>query len=120
MFRQSIFIAATIAAALASVGCATKPAGEGTHLVYRNSAGVPYMQFDYPTADLCRRTEAIATGDVRCQAVSAAAQLKARATLRYEPPGIEVVGHYSDMPACTKANSSMALGVKLAGGCAGK
>ncbi|WP_048440651.1 hypothetical protein [Caenimonas sp. SL110] len=120
MSKQSILVAACVAAAFTAVGCATKPVGEGTHLVYRNSSGAPYMQFDYPTADFCRKTEAIATGDVRCQSSSAGAQLMARATLRFEPPGMDVVGHYADMAACTRANSSMSLGVKLASACAPK
>jgi hypothetical protein len=109
-----------IAAAALAAGCATKPESSGNHLVYRGANGAPVMQFDYPNADFCQKTEAVARGDVRCQKDSVGAQFTARATLRYEPPGMDVVGHYADLDACRKANSSMAQGVRLSSPCAAK
>jgi len=44
-------------------------------------------------------------------------QLHARATLRYDPPGMLVEGHYPDVARCQSANSKMAPGVELVNPC---
>ena len=103
-----------VAAALA--GCSTP----NTHLVYRDSAGAPSMQIDYPNSGFCQQVEAIASGNARCEGVSQARSLGAIATLHYDPPGLDVVAHYPDMQSCERANSRMAMGVKLLKRCANK
>lgn len=102
-------------------GCASQPPTEsGKHLVYRDDKGTPTMQIDYPTEDFCRKVEAIARGNVRCQAKSADSQLHARATLRYDPPGMLVEGHYPDVARCETATAKTAMGVKLVSPCLAK
>jgi hypothetical protein len=98
--------------------CAAQPpTAAGKHLVYRDSGGTPTLQVDYPSADFCRKVEAIASRNARCQSESAANQLHARATLRYDPPGMLVEGHYPDVARCQSANSKMAPGVELVNPC---
>jgi hypothetical protein len=102
-------------------GCANRPSGTGgKHLVYRDSSGMPTMQFDYPSDDFCRKVEAIAARNARCQANSADDLLQARATLRYNPPDVLIEAHYPDVARCEKANSTMAQGVELANRCRAK
>jgi hypothetical protein len=110
-----------IVSALVLAGCASRPPGEaGTHLVYRDASGKPTMQIDYPSVDFCRRVEAIARRDSRCEAKSASSELQASATLRYNPGDMLVEGHYPDVAACQRANANMARGVELAKPCTAK
>lgn len=103
-------------------GCATpsQPVKGGKHLVYRDAGGKPTLQIDYPSEDFCRKVEAIASRNARCEVESAGGQLPARATLRYNPPGLLVQGHYANLAECEKANSAMSQGVELAQPCASK
>jgi hypothetical protein len=91
----------------------------GKHLVYRDSSGNAIRQFDYPDDAFCRRVESAAGRSARCQAESAPG-LQARATLRYNPPGILVQGHYADMARCRADTSVMSAGVQLVDGCAAR
>lgn len=122
LLRMSLLALPVVAAILA--GCAA-PAqkelsyGQGKHLVYRDASGNLIRQFDYPTEDACRRVAAVA-GGARCQADSAAAQLQAKATLLYNPPGFTVQGHYADMTRCQSETRSLGNGVQLMDGCAAK
>ena len=116
----------SILAALALAGCASQtttqaPAGGGAgkHLVYRDSAGTVVRQFDYPDDAFCRRVEAMAGRGARCQATGASG-LQARATLRYNPPGVLVEGHYADMARCRADTSTMSPGVQLVNPCTAK
>lgn len=101
-------------------GCAsqtTTPAGPpGKHLVYRDSNGQVVRSFEYPDDGFCRRVEAIAGRGARCQA-EAPSGTQARATLRYNPPGVLVQGTYSDMARCRADTSSMSPGVELINPC---
>lgn len=116
--RLSILAAVAVLAA----GCATQttttvPAGpSGRHLVYRDASGNVIRQFDYPDDAFCRRVEALAGRSARCQATPATG-MQARATLRYNPPGVLVEGHYSDMNRCRTDNSVMSSGVQLVNPC---
>lgn len=102
-------------------GCASQPAATaGKHLVYRDASGTPTMQIDYPSEDVCRKVEAIASRNARCQAKSAESQLLARATLRYNPPGMLVEGHYPDVARCQAATAKTAQGVELVNPCTAK
>ena len=108
-------------ATLILAGCASQvPATSGTHLVYRDAGGTPTLQIDYPSADVCRKVEMVASKNARCQAESASGQLRASATLRYDPPGMLVEGHYADLARCQTANSTMARGVELVKPCTAK
>ena len=112
-----LFLAAT-AAVLA--GCASTPAGPpGKHLVYRDSAGNPIRQFDYPDDAFCRRVQSMAGGAARCQAETASG-LSAQATLRYNPPGVIIHGHYADMARCRADTGTLSAGVELVEACASK
>ena len=106
----SVLVIATLA------GCATP----NTHLVYRDKAGAPSMQVDYPNSGFCQQVAAIASGNAKCEGVSQAPSLGAVATLHYDPPGLDVVAHYPDMQSCERANSRMAVGVKLLKRCSTK
>jgi hypothetical protein len=116
-----LFLLAAAAALLA--GCAASPsipAGPpGKHLVYRDSSGNAIRQFDYPDDAFCRRVEAAAGRGARCQA-EAASGLGAHATLRYNPPGVLVLGHYADMARCRADTGIMSAGVELVQACAAK
>jgi hypothetical protein len=114
-----LFLLATTAAVLA--GCAASPpAGPpGKHLVYRDSSGNAIRQFDYPDDAFCRRVESAAGRSARCQAEGAAG-LGAQATLRYNPPGVLVQGHYADMARCRADTGTMSAGVELVQACAAK
>ena len=118
---QVLFLAAGIAIL---AGCASQPqapAGPpGKHLVYRDSGGAVLRQFDYPDDAFCRKVEAVAGRGARCQAESVSGQLQAKATLRYNPPGIVVESHYADMARCQRDNSSMSPGVELLNQCTPK
>jgi hypothetical protein len=113
-----LFLASTVIA-----GCASQlrePVGNGKHLVYRDANGAPTMQIDYPTEEFCRKVEAVARRPSRCEPNSLGGQLQARATLRYDPPGVQVEAHYPDVARCQRANASMAQGVELINPCAPK
>jgi len=116
MPKRTIAALLTIAAA-ALTGCATQ---NNTHLVYRDANGAPSMQVDYPNAGFCTQVEAVAAGSVKCEGVSAASNLAATATLYYDPPGLDVIAHYPNLQTCEKANSRMAMGVKLMKRCSTK
>lgn len=104
-----------------AAGCATQTATTpaeppGRHLVYRDASGNAIRQFDYPDDAFCRRVEALAGRGARCQATPVAG-MQARATLRYNPPGVLVEGHYSDINRCRTDNSVMSPGVQLINPC---
>lgn len=106
---------------LVLAGCASQPAATAVkHLVYRDDGGTPTMQIDYPSEDFCRKVEAIASRNARCQAKSAESRLHARATLRYNPPGMLVEGHYPDVARCQAATARTAPGVELVNPCTAK
>jgi hypothetical protein len=105
-----------VLAAVVLAGCATQPPSVGRHLVYRDSAGHPIRQFDYPDDAFCRRVAGMAGGSAHCQ-VEPAAGLTAHATLRYNPPGVLVEGHYADLERCRIDNSRMSGGVELVSAC---
>jgi hypothetical protein len=113
-----LFILAAAAAALA--GCATSGGGPdapaGKYLVYRDGSGNLVRQFDYPDDAFCRRVQAMAGRGARCEAASATG-MGATATLRYNPPGILVQGHYADMARCRADTNSMSPGVQLINPC---
>ena len=73
-------------------------------------------QFDYPDDAFCRKVESMAGRSARCQPESASG-LQARATLRYNPPGVLVQGHYADMARCRADTASMSPGVELINPC---
>lgn len=106
--------------AVVAAGCATQnkvPEGPGgRHLVYRDSSGNAIRQFVYPDDAFCRRVEALAGRAARCQAEPATG-MQAKATLRYNPPGVLVEGHYMNMDRCRTDNSSMSAGVQLVNPC---
>jgi hypothetical protein len=121
--NKPLFLLAAVAALLA--GCASAPTGPGAsvppgkHLVYRDGSGNVIRQFDYPDDAFCRRVEQMAGRGARCQAESAAG-MQAQATLRYNPPGIIVHGHYADMARCRADTSTMSPGVQLVDACKSK
>jgi hypothetical protein len=113
-----LFLLAAAAAVLA--GCASQPPSQpGKHLVYRDASGAVIRQFDYPDDAFCRRVESAAGRSARCQAAPADG-LGAHATLRYNPPGVLVQGHYADMARCRADTGTMSAGVELVQGCAAK
>lgn len=120
--NKNLFLLAATAALAA--GCATQntaPAdgAGGRHLVYRDGSGNVIRQFDYPDEAFCRRVEAMAGRAARCQATPAAG-MQARATLRYNPPGVLVEGHYATMERCRTDNGTMSAGVQLINPCTPK
>jgi len=115
----------TFALALAAgvlAGCATQPStpSAGKHLVYRDASGAALRQFDYPNDDFCQRVEKLAGRTARCQADSLDAQMPARATLRYNPPGVLIEAHYQDMTRCQSETGQLGAGVQLVNACAAK
>lgn len=109
--------------AIVLAGCASQPTAlptPGKHLVYRDASGTPIRQFDYPTEDFCRRVEIAAGRGARCQPDSAGAQLQAKATLRYNPPGVLIESHYADMARCKTDTGTLSPGVQLINACAPK
>jgi hypothetical protein len=113
--RLSIVAAVAVLAGCASTNNGTSGAS-GKHLVYRDSSGQVVRQFDYPDDGFCRRVQALARG-ARCQAEPATG-MQAHATLRYNPPGVLVHGHYADMARCRADTSSMSPGVEVINACA--
>lgn len=120
-FIVRLFILSAAAAIL--TGCASQPSGPGgpggKHLVYRDTNGTVIRQFDYPDDSFCHRVEAMAGRGAKCQPESAAG-LQARATLRYNPPGVLVEGHYVDMARCRADTAAMSAGVQLVNPCTPK
>ena len=111
------------AAVVVLAGCASQDplykgvsAGSGKHLVYRDTAGNVIRQFDYPDDAICRRVETLAGRTARCQDAPASG-FQARATLRYNPPGMLVQGHYADMARCRADTGTMSPGVELINPC---
>ena len=102
-------------------GCASQPpAGPpGKHLVYRDSSGAATRQFDYPDDAFCQKVQALAGRSARCQAETATG-LAAKATLRYNPPGVLVQGHYSDLNRCRSDTGALPPGVQLVAACSPK
>jgi hypothetical protein len=111
-------------AAVVLAGCASQPTGPagpaGKHLVYRDANGALIRQFDYPDDAFCKRVEAMAGRAARCQPDSVSAQMQAKATLRYNPPGVIVQSYYADLARCQRDNSSMSPGVEIVNPCAAK
>ena len=112
-----------VAAVLVVAGCASQDplykgvaAGTGKHLVYRDTAGNLIRQFDYPDDSICRRVETLAGRTARCQDAPATG-FQARATLRYNPPGMLVEGHYADMARCRADTGVLSAGVELINSC---
>jgi hypothetical protein len=102
------------AAAAVLAGCATTPPGApGKHLVYRDATGTVMRQFDYPSEDFCRRVEQVAGRGARCQPDPVVTGLGASAILMYNPPGVQVIAHYSDMNRCRTDTGTLAPGVQL-------
>lgn len=112
-----------LAAFAVLAGCAsqtpTPDAAGGRHLVYRDANGGVIRQFDYPDGAFCRRVQAHAGRGAHCQATSAPG-LHAKATLRYDPPGVAVHGHYADLARCRADTATMSAGVHLVEACSGK
>lgn len=110
-----------IAAIATLAACATQPPeNPGSHLVVRDLGGKLLMQFDYPTDELCARTSKAMRGSIYkagCDTVSAANSLHGQATLRYNPPGVLVQGHYADLAECRKQTSQLSSGVELINAC---
>jgi hypothetical protein len=109
----------SILAAVALAGCASAPpynGPPGKHLVYVDGQGRAVRQFDYPDDAFCRRVQAIAGRGAHCQPEPAPG-LTASATLRYNPPGVLVEGHYADLERCRKDTRTMAPGVTLINAC---
>ena len=106
-------------------GCATTqtPEAPGRFMAVRDLSGKLLMQFDYPTDDLCARTSRAMRGTIYqagCSGASAANSLQARATLRYNPPGVQVEGHYVDLAACRTQISQPSAGVDVMQTCSTK
>ena len=119
---HSIASLSVLAAVAILAGCASSPQAtgpSGKHLVYRDSSGAATRQFDYPDDAFCRRVEAMAGRSARCQA-DPASGLGARATLRYNPPGVIVEGHYADMSRCKTDTGALPAGVQLINPCTAK
>lgn len=118
---QLITRVSVLSAIVVLAGCASPPpAGpSGKHLVYRDSSGAAIRQFDYPDLAFCQRVEALAGRSARCQEQQAEG-LTAKATLRYNPPGVLVEGHYRDMQRCQTDNAAMSPGVQMVSPCAPK
>jgi hypothetical protein len=109
----------TVLAAVVLAGCASQtnaPPSSGTHLVYRDGSGNVIRQFDYPDDAFCRKVEALAGRGARCQNQPASG-MEAHATLRYNPPGVLVEGHYANMARCQQDTSTMSAGVQLVNPC---
>ena len=118
--RIILHLSLTIAALAVLAGCATsQQSGGGKHLVYRDANGQVVRQFDYPDDSFCRRVQSMAGRGARCEAVSASGTT-AQATLRYNPPGVMVHGHYADMARCRADTSAMSAGVELVNPCTAK
>ena len=106
-------------------GCATNktPEASGRYMSVRDLSGNLLMQFDYPTGNLCARTSSAMRGTIYragCSGASAADSLQARATLRYNPPGVLVVGHYLDLAACRAQTAQPSAGVDVLTACSPK
>jgi len=109
------------AATLALAGCSlVEQRVPGPHLVYRDASGAPTMQVDYPTKEMCLRVEEVAAKNAKCQLISEAGKLHARAVLWYNPPDMEVEAYYTDVASCQHANSRMARCVHLQKPCASR
>ena len=117
--RLSVVLAAVVLAGCASQVTGTAGAGNGKHLVYRDTSGNAIRQFDYPDDAFCRRVQAMAGRGASCQPTPAAG-FGAQATLRYNPPGVVVQGHYADLARCRADTGTMSAGVELLSGCAAK
>lgn len=105
-------------------GCATPtPEQPGGYLLVRDLSGKLLMQFDYPTDDLCARTSRAMRGTIykaSCAQTSAAETLRGKATLRYNPPGVLVLGHYQDVAACQTQTAQPSAGVEVTQACSAK
>jgi hypothetical protein len=116
----AILAAATLAA------CATQPdqpEQPGRHMVVRDLGGKLLMQFDYPADDLCAKTSRAMRGSIykaNCTQASEAEPLRGQATLRYNPPGVLVQGHYADLALCRTQTSQPSAGVEIITACSAK
>jgi hypothetical protein len=118
---MQLIVRLSIVAAMAvlAAGCAstaTTTASAGKHLVYRDGSGNVIRVFSYPDDALCRRVESMAGRGAQCQREPAPG-MQARATLRYNPPGVLVEGHYADMARCMTDTATMSPGVQLINPC---
>jgi hypothetical protein len=116
-----LHLSAAIVALAVLAGCATQQQSgpSGKHLVYRDANGQVVRQFDYPDDKFCRRVQSRAGRTARCEAETASGTT-AQATLRYNPPGVVVHGHYSDMARCRADTATMSSGVELVNPCTAK
>lgn len=117
--RLSVVAAVVVLAGCASQSTTGGASGAGKHLVYRDGAGNVIRQFDYPDDAFCRRVENLTGRSARCQETPAPG-LTAKATLRYNPPGVLVEGHYADMARCRADTGTMSAGVELINPCTAK
>jgi hypothetical protein len=114
-------LALLAAATLAS--CATQPGQPeqpGRLMAVRDLSGKLLMQFDYPTDELCARTSRAMRGTIYkagCAQTPAPEPLHGHATLRYNPPGVLVKGHYVDLAMCRTQTSQLSAGVELIDAC---
>lgn len=114
-------IISVAALAAAAAGCTSMQVGvPGKYLVYRDANGNMVRQFDYPSESICRQVEAMAGDAAKCQPESMGSRMQAQATLRYNPPGMLVLGHYPDLARCQNDTRSLAPGVALINACAPK
>lgn len=89
-------------------------------MTVRDLSGKLLMQFDYPTDDLCARTSRAMRGTIYkagCSQTPAPEPLRGHATLRYNPPGVLVKGHYVDLAMCRTQTSQLSAGVELIEAC---
>ena len=119
--RSIMRLSFTVAALAILAGCATQSqtGPSGKHLVYRDANGQVVRQFDYPDDSFCRRVQSMAGRGARCEAAPATGT-SAQATLRYNPPGVVVRGHYADMERCRADTKTMSAGVELLNPCTAK
>ena len=103
--------------------CATQPdqpEQPGRLMSVRDLSGKLLMQFDYPTDDLCARTSRAMRGTIYkagCSQTASTEPLGGHATLRYNPPGVLVKGHYLDLAMCRKQTVQLSAGVELIEAC---
>lgn len=114
---------AILAAAMLAACASQPPEQPGSHLLVHDLGGKLLMQFDYPTDDLCARTSKAMRGGMYkagCSGASATEPLRGHATLRYNPPGVLVRGHYHDLAACRTQTAQLSAGVELIEACEAK
>jgi hypothetical protein len=122
MNLQTLTRFGALAAVLALAACAntpSQPPGNGRFLVSDNRGASGY-QFEYPNEKLCRDTEKRirdSGGKATCQTETAESAFKAKATLRYNPPGVLVHGHYGSLDFCRSQTARPSPGVEVINAC---